>query len=154
MTPAAAASTIRGMSTLPKLSVLECGPRRHVSSGAPWEAAVGYSRAVRTGAFIAVTGTVGIRPDGSYAESAADQTRQALAIIAEALRLLDAACRDVIRTRVYVTDISEWASIGAVHAEVFGHIRPATTMVQVAKLIDPRAKVEIEADAVVDSAVA
>ncbi|HYB11828.1 MAG TPA: RidA family protein [Myxococcota bacterium] len=123
--------------------------RRYASTGAPWEAIVGYSRAVRSGQSIAVTGTVGLLPNRTFAAGAAAQTRRALEIIQAALEALGGNLRDVVRTRIFVTDISQWEAIGRVHGEVFGEIRPATTMVQVAKLIDDAALVEIEADALV-----
>lgn len=121
-----------------------------VSSGAPWEAKVGYSRAVRVGAQVFVTGTVGRTPDGDYPSSAGDQARQALRIIESALRALGGTLKDVVRTRIFVTDITDWQSVGTAHAECFSTIRPATTMVQVARLIDADAKVEIEADAIIE----
>ena len=132
-----------------KISVTDSGERSRASSGSPWEPKVGYSRAVRVGDTIAVTGTVGIEADGSFAKSAGAQTRRALAIIRAALEALGGRVEDVIRTRMYVTDISAWQEVGAAHAEVFGDIRPATTMVQVSRLIDDDALVEIEADAIV-----
>jgi enamine deaminase RidA (YjgF/YER057c/UK114 family) len=123
--------------------------RTYASSGSKWEPIVGYSRAVRTGNTIAVTGTVGLGPDGKFPSGAAAQTRRALEIILAAVEALGGKATDVVRTRIYVTDISRWEEIGGVHGEVFGEIRPATTMVQVAKLIDDAALVEIEADAVI-----
>ncbi len=134
---------------LPSFVVTIDGLRRRVASGAPWERRVGYSRAVRVGAHVAVTGTVGIRSDGSFPPTAEEQARRALEIIAGALSALGARLEDVVRTRIFVTDIARWAEIGAVHAEFFRRIRPATTMVEVARLIDPAAVVEIEADAIV-----
>lgn len=121
--------------------------RRCVSSGAPWEDRVGYSRAVRSGPFICVSGTVGIHPDGTYPATAAEQARRALVIVREALEALGGRLENVLRTRMYVTCIAEWESVGRVHGEFFGAIRPATSMVEVARLIDPAALVEIEADA-------
>ncbi len=132
-----------------KITVTESAGRRRASSGSPWEPKIGYSRAVRAGNTIAVTGTVGIFADGTFPKSAGDQTRRALAIIAAAIEALGGRVDDVVRTRMFVTDISKWQEIGAAHAEVFGTIRPATTMVEVAKLIDDAALVEIEADAIV-----
>ena len=123
--------------------------RRYVSTGSPWEPIVGYSRAVRTGPMITVTGTVGLGPDRAFAAGAAAQTRRALEIIQAAIEALGGNLTDVVRTRIFVTDISQWEAIGKVHGEVFGGVRPATTMVQVAKLIDEAALVEIEADAIV-----
>ena len=123
--------------------------RTYASSGSKWEPLVGYSRAVRTGNTIAVTGTVGIGPDGKFPAGAAAQTRRALEIVLAAIEALGGKHTDVVRTRIFVTDISRWEEIGKVHGEVFSDVRPATTMVQVAKLIDAAALVEIEADAVV-----
>jgi enamine deaminase RidA (YjgF/YER057c/UK114 family) len=110
---------------------------------------VGYSRAVRAGDSIFVTGTVGLEPDGTYAPTVKAQSRRALAIIAAAIEALDGKLSDVVRTRLYVTDIAQWRDVGEAHGEVFGQTRPATTMIQVARLIDDAALVEIEADAVV-----
>ena len=110
---------------------------------------MGYSRAVRSGNWIAVTGTVGVNADGSYSPSLAEQTRRSLQIIQAALESLGGRLDHVIRTRMYVTDVSKWEQVAGVHGEVFGEIRPATTIVQVAKLIDAEAQIEIEADAVV-----
>ncbi|HME73675.1 MAG TPA: RidA family protein [Myxococcota bacterium] len=126
--------------------------RRYASTGSPWEPIVGYSRAVRTGQTITVTGTVGLGPDRKFAAGAAGaaaQARRALEIIQAAIEALGGKLTDVVRTRIFITDISQWEAVGRVHGEVFGAIRPATTMVQVAKLIDDAALVEIEADAIV-----
>ena len=122
--------------------------RIRVSTGRKWEAIVGYSRAVQIGNTIAVTGTIGVYQDGSYPESASEQTTLALNTIVEALKALGSGPEDVIRTRIYVTDISRWEEIGRAHAAVFGEVRPATTMVEVSALVDPEAIVEIEADAI------
>ena len=110
---------------------------------------MGYSRAVRSGNFIAVTGTVGINADGSYAKNIGEQARRSLAIIQAAIEALGGRLDQVIRTRMYVTDVSQWEQVAAAHGEIFGEIRPATTIVEVAKLIDAEAQIEIEADAVV-----
>jgi enamine deaminase RidA (YjgF/YER057c/UK114 family) len=115
--------------------------RVNISSGVEFEAVVGYSRAVRVGPVIAVAGTTGA------GEDIAAQTRDALRRIEIALQQAGAALTDVIRTRIFVTDISRWRDVGAVHAEVFAHIRPAATMVEVAALISPELLVEIEVDA-------
>ena len=115
--------------------------RRKVSSGSAYESAVGYSRAVRTGPHIVVAGTTG---SGS---GIAAQTREALRRIEIALQKVGASLSDVVRTRIFVTDISMWEDVGAVHAEVFGDIRPVTTMVEVSALISPELLVEIEVDA-------
>ena len=118
-----------------------------VSSGTEWESTVGYSRAVRAGDEIHVSGTTATADDGQvvgvgdpYA-----QTVRALDNVAAALAALDASLADVVRTRLFVTDIDDWAAIGRAHAEAFGDGRPATTMVQVERLIDPEMLVEVEA---------
>ena len=120
-----------------------------LGSDSPWEAVVGYSRIVVRGDTAWVSGTTAM-VDGAVAHpgDAAAQTRQALQIIAESLQRAGFSINDVVRTRMFVTDISRWEEIGRVHGEVFGTIRPATTMVQVAALIHPDLLVEIEADAV------
>jgi enamine deaminase RidA (YjgF/YER057c/UK114 family) len=132
-----------------RITVTESSGRARASSGSPWEPKVGYSRAVRAGSTIAVTGTVGIAADGTFPKTAGEQTRRALTIIRGAIEALGGRLEDVVRTRMFVTDISKWEEVGAVHGEVFGAIRPATTMVEVARLIDDAALVEIEADAIV-----
>jgi enamine deaminase RidA (YjgF/YER057c/UK114 family) len=114
-----------------------------VSSGSEFESAVGYSRAVRIGPHVVVSGTTGPGPPGDIAA----QTRGALRRIEIALNAAGATLSDVVRTRIYVTDISRWREVAAVHAEIFGEIRPAATMVEVAALIAPELLVEIEADA-------
>jgi enamine deaminase RidA (YjgF/YER057c/UK114 family) len=132
-----------------KVTVTERGGRRYASTGSAWEPVVGYSRAVRTGDQIAVTGTVGVEADGTFAPDMKAQTRRALEIILAAIEALGGKASDVVRTRIYVTDISLWKEVGEIHGDLFSQIRPATTMVQVAKLIDDAALIEIEADAVV-----
>jgi enamine deaminase RidA (YjgF/YER057c/UK114 family) len=134
-----------------RITVSERGGRRAASSGSRWEPIIGYSRAVRTDNLIAVTGTVGINADGTYSPSVTEQTRRALEIIQAALEALGARLEDVVRTRMFVTDISRWEEVAQAHGAVFAEIRPATTMVQVARLIDAGAQIEIEADAVVPS---
>jgi enamine deaminase RidA (YjgF/YER057c/UK114 family) len=119
------------------------------SSGSKWEPLMGYSRAVRSANFIAVTGTVGIGPDGKYSPDLGEQTRRSLLIIQKAIESLGGSIEHVIRTRMYVTDVSKWEQVAKVHGEIFRLIRPATTIVQVSKLIDADAQIEIEADAVV-----
>jgi len=123
--------------------------RKTASSGSKWEPKMGYSRAVRSGNLIAVTGTVGVGADGKYSPSLSDQTRRSLEIIRAAIEALGGKIEHVIRTRMYVTDISKWEQVALVHGEVFAEIRPATTIVEVAKLIDADAQIEIEADAVI-----
>ena len=121
-----------------------------VSSGSPWEPLVGYSRAVRAGSFIAVAGTTGTDAEGRVVAPGdlVTQTRVALEKIERALEQVGAKMSDVIRTRIYLTDIARWEVVGRVHGEVFGEIRPASTMVEVRALISPEIHVEIEADAI------
>ncbi len=125
--------------------------RQLVSSGAVWEPTVGYSRAVRVGPWVAVAGTTAATDDGGAVggDDIAEQAREALRRIAVALEQAGARLEHVVRTRIFVTDISRWHEVGRVHGEVFGAIRPATSMLQVSALIDPALLVEIEADAVV-----
>jgi enamine deaminase RidA (YjgF/YER057c/UK114 family) len=123
--------------------------RLTASSGSKWEPLMGYSRAVRSGNMIAVTGTVGVGADGKYSPDLGEQTRRSLLIIRKAIESLGGKIEQVIRTRMYVTDVSKWEQVAKVHGEVFAQIRPATTIVQVAQLIDKEAQIEIEADAVV-----
>ena len=132
-----------------QMTVSEKSGRRCASSGSKWEPILGYSRAVRSGNLIAVTGTVGIGADGKYSPSLADQTRRSLTIIRSAIEALGGRIDQVIRTRMFVTDVTKWEEVARVHGEIFSEIRPATTIVQVARLIDSDAQIEIEADAVV-----
>jgi len=120
-----------------------------MGSGTPWEAVVGYSRVVVHGDMAWVSGTTAT-VDGAVVcpGDAAGQTRQALANLTEALERAGFSIADVVRTRLFVTDISRWEEVGRAHGEVFGDVRPATSMVQVAALIDPAMLVEVEADAV------
>jgi enamine deaminase RidA (YjgF/YER057c/UK114 family) len=132
-----------------KITVEERAGRQCASSGSKWEPIMGYSRAVRSGNLIAVTGCVGVNADGTYAKSFGEQTARSLAIITAAIEALGGTLGHVIRTRMYVTDVSKWEEVARVHGSVFADIRPATTIVEVARLIDGDALIEIEADAVI-----
>jgi len=125
--------------------------RRLVPAGTVWDAVVGYSRAVRIGQWVSVSGTTAAAEGGGAVggDDVAAQTREALRRIAVALDQVGARLDDVVRTRMFVTDIGRWDEVGRAHGEVFGSIRPATSMVEVSRLIDPALLVEIEADAVV-----
>ncbi len=126
--------------------------RTNIHSGAPWEGTVGYCRAVRFGPHIAVSGTAPVGEDGEVVgvDNAYLQAQRCIAIIGEALERAGAGLSDVVRTRMYVTDIGRWEEVGRAHQEAFGDVSPATTMVEVARLIDPDMLVEIEADALLD----
>lgn len=126
--------------------------KKKYSSGAPWEDIVGYSRAVRVGNLIEVTGTIALDGDGNSVgvDDPYVQTQEIIRIADRILQEAEARLEDVIRTRIFVTDISRWEEVGKAHREFFGEIKPATTMVEVSALIRPEAMVEIEFTAVVD----
>ncbi len=125
---------------------------RRAYSGAPWEESVGYCRALRAGNLVYVTGTAPVDPDGTVHApgDGVAQARRCLAIIAEALGTLGVGLGSVVRTRMFVTDIGRWQEYAQAHREAFGEHRPATTMVEVSRLIHPDMLIEIEADAVVE----
>lgn len=126
--------------------------RIHIRTGAPWEPVVGYSRAVRVGDFVAVSGSAAINENGELVGEgdAYAQTAQCVAVIRKALQDAGAEMRHVVRTRIFVTDIDLWEDVARAHQEGFGAAPPATSMVEVSRLIDPRMLVEIEADAIVN----
>jgi enamine deaminase RidA (YjgF/YER057c/UK114 family) len=121
---------------------------RRVSSGSPFEPAIGFSRAIRVGDRVLVSGT---GPVGADDADAATQMRRCIEIVADALNELGASLDDVVRTRMYLTDADHWEAVGRVHGEAFGKARPAATMVVVAALLDPRWTVEMEAEALLRS---
>ena len=123
--------------------------RRRVASGSPYEVTIGFSRAVRVGDRVVVSGTAPIMPDGSVDPDPAAQAHRCFEIVARALAEAGATVPDVVRTRVYLVDAADAAAIGTVHGSVFGDVRPASTMIVVAGLLDPRWKVEVEVEAVV-----
>jgi enamine deaminase RidA (YjgF/YER057c/UK114 family) len=125
--------------------------RKLVSSGSPFEPVIGFSRALRVGDRVLVSGTAPVWPDGSCDPDPSIQARRCLEIIIDALGQAGAKEADVVRTRTYLTDADDWEEIGRVHGEFFKEVRPASTMVVVRALLDPRWKVEMEAEAVVDT---
>jgi enamine deaminase RidA (YjgF/YER057c/UK114 family) len=125
--------------------------RQRVSSGSPWELVVGYSRAVRVGDRVVVAGTAPQAPDGHVDPDPAQQARRCLEIIAVALGDAGASLADVVRTRIYLVDAADFDAVSRVHGEAFADVRPANTTVVVAALLDPAWKVEIEAEAVLDT---
>jgi enamine deaminase RidA (YjgF/YER057c/UK114 family) len=124
--------------------------RQNVSTGGPWEAKIGYSRAVRVGSSLYVSGSTAMTPSGLVGKGDPyAQTIQAFKTIEAALKQAGASLNDVVRTRIYMANIDQWQEVGRAHGEIFGNIRPATTMVEVKRLIDPDMLVEIEADAII-----
>ena len=123
--------------------------RPRVSSGSPYEAPIGFSRAMRVGDRVVVAGTAPMWPDGHIDADPGIQAARCLSIISDALATLGASPSDVVRTRMYLTDPADWEAVGHAHGAVFGDVRPASTMVVVAGLLDARWKVEIEAEAVI-----
>jgi enamine deaminase RidA (YjgF/YER057c/UK114 family) len=132
------------------MKLIERGLHRTIATDTPWEPVMGYSRAVRAGNTIVVTGTVGLLPDGTYPKSMVAQTERSLEIVRASIEALGGKIEHVIRTRIFTTDISQWKQIASVHGNVFAQIRPATTLVEVRRLIDEEALIEIEADAIVE----
>jgi enamine deaminase RidA (YjgF/YER057c/UK114 family) len=130
-------------------SYVRLGPRRRISSGSPFESTIGFSRAVRVDDRVLVSGTAPVFPDGSCPDDVGLQARRCLAIIEAALAEAGAGFADVVRTRIFLTDPVDAEAVSAVHGEAFGDVRPAATMVAVSALLDPRWRVEIEAEAVV-----
>ena len=124
--------------------------RMTASSGSKWEPKMGYSRAVRVGNTIAVTGCVGINCNGTYPKTMGEQARRSLDIVLAAIAALGGKPEHVIRTRMYVTDVAQWEQVAEAHGQTFADIRPATTIVEVPRLIDKEAMIEIEADAIVE----
>jgi len=131
------------------MTVSRVAGRQVVSTGTRWEPIIGYSRAVRAGNWIIVTGTIGLRPDGTCPETAVEQMRMSMETVIAAIVALGGRREDIVRTRIFVTDIGLWEEVGRVHAEFLGDVRPATTMIGVASLAHEAAVLEVEADALV-----
>ncbi len=131
---------------------MAASPRRRIASGSPFETTIGFSRAVRIGDRVLVSGTAPVFPDGSCPDDVDVQARRCFTIIEAALAEAGATVADVVRTRMFLVDPTDADAVGAVHGEVFGDVRPAATMVAVSALLDPRWKVEVEAEAVVAQA--
>ena len=131
------------------MTVSKVAGRQVVSTGTRWEPVIGYSRAVRAGNWILVTGTIGLRPDGTCPDTPAEQMRMSMETVIAAIEALGGRREDIVRTRIYVTDIGLWEEIGRVHAEFLGHVRPATSMIGIASLAHEAAVLEVEADALV-----
>ncbi len=131
----------------PSFTIVEQGGHKLAKSGSAWEPKMGYSRAVKCGPVITVSGTVGVNADGTYSPSLEDQTRRSFEIILAALASLGAGPEHVVRTRMFVTDVTKWQEVARVHGSLFGEIAPATGIYQIAALIDMEAQIEIEVDA-------
>ncbi len=131
------------------MTVSRVGGRQVVSTGTRWEPVIGYSRAVRAGDWILVTGTIGLRPDGSCPDTPGEQMRMSMETVIAAVVALGGRREDIVRTRIFVTDIGLWEEIGRIHAEFLGDVRPATTMIGIASLAHEAAVLEVEADAVI-----
>jgi enamine deaminase RidA (YjgF/YER057c/UK114 family) len=125
--------------------------RQRISSGSPFEPAIGFSRAVRVGDRVVVSGTGPVWPDGSCPDDAGAQARRCLEIITDALAAAGATASDVVRTRMFLTSVEDADAVGAAHGDIFGDHRPAATMVVIAGLLDPRWRVEVEAEAIIDA---
>jgi enamine deaminase RidA (YjgF/YER057c/UK114 family) len=124
--------------------------RRRIASGSPFEPVIGFSRALVAGHHVAVSGTAPVVPDGEPPSGAYEQMKRCLEIVEAALGDVGASLADVVRTRTYLVDAGDWEAVGRAHGEAFGEIRPASTMVVVSALLDPRWRVEVEADAILD----